>query len=435
MKQSFRIRRAIRRSLLACLLLVPGLAMAQTSGPLLDTDIPVATPGKRNRTVLERPRPELDPLGITAGGFRVYPVLGLEAGRTSNALGASAGAQGDVNLSLHPNVRIDSQWSRHALGAELDYDARRYAKVTAKNQNGWRVRADGRLDIHGESNLVASLSRERTYEDQYVGSFPANAGASIAVRQTAALIRGTLVANRLRLLASTDYTRFDYADSLTLAGAPLDQDYRDRKVYRTSIRAEALLAADSSAFVQLTYRRTRYDDRTSGPTDRTSRDYRIVAGLVADVTPVIRAAIGIGHARRTYDQAGLRTMRDVVADVRVDWNVTPLTTFSITGRRGIEEAIEPNAAGYVANRAGVRADHELLRTLLLNLSLERERDNFKGIGRRDRLIRVSAGAAYTMSRNVLITPRFEYARRRSEGAFPGPSFREVRFALRATLRI
>ena len=36
---------------------------------------------------------------------------------------------------------------------------------------------------------------------------------------------------------------FDYADSLTLAGAPLDQDYRDRKVYRTSIRAEALLAA------------------------------------------------------------------------------------------------------------------------------------------------------------------------------------------------
>ncbi len=125
MKQSFRIRRAIRRSLLACLLLVPGLAMAQTSGPLLDTDIPVATPGKRNRTVLERPRPELDPLGITAGGFRVYPVLGLEAGRTSNALGASAGAQGDVNLSLHPNVRIDSQWSRHALGAELDDDARR----------------------------------------------------------------------------------------------------------------------------------------------------------------------------------------------------------------------------------------------------------------------------------------------------------------------
>lgn len=417
------------------MLLVPGVVSAQTYAPLLDTDIPVAMPSQRNRTVLERPHPELAPLGVTASGFRLYPVVGLEAGYSSNALGSAAGARQDAILSFNPAVRVESQWSRHALSAGLEYDARRYATVTAKNQDGWRTRAEGRLDIHGDSNLLASLTYERTFEDQYVGSFPANAGASIAVRRSAALLRGTFVANRLRLLASGDVNRFNYADSRTVAGAPLNQDYRDRKVYRASTRAEYLFAADSSAFVQMTYRRTRYDVRTSGLTDRTSREYRIVAGFVSDVTPVIRAAAGIGYANRRYDQPGIRPVRDLVADVRVDWNVTALTTVSFAGRRGIEEAIEPNAAGYVATKVGIRADHELLRNLLLDLGVDRERDKFKGIARNDRLTRVSAGASYTMSRNVLLTPRLEYVRRRSEGAFPGPSFKEVRFALRASFRI
>ena len=186
------------------MLLVPGVVSAQTYAPLLDTDIPVAMPSQRNRTVLERPHPELAPLGVTVGGFRLYPVVGLEAGYTSNALGSAAGARQDAILSFNPAVRVESQWSRHALSAGLDYDARRYATVTAKNQDGWRTRAEGRLDIHGDSNLLASLTYERAFEDQYIGSFPANAGASIAVRHSAALLRGTFVANRLRLLASGD---------------------------------------------------------------------------------------------------------------------------------------------------------------------------------------------------------------------------------------
>lgn len=421
--------------MLAGPLFASSMASAQTYEPLLDTDIPVAVPSLRNRTVTERPHPELAALGITAGGFRIYPELGAEPGYTSNALGASLARRGNGFVTIEPRARVESQWSRHALGLSLGYRARRYARVSAKNEDGFRARADGRLDLHGESNLVASLGYERSYEAQYTGSFPANGGASIAVRHPSALLRGTFVANRLRLIASSDYNRFDYADTKTLSGAPLDQDYRDRRVFRASTRAEYLFAADSAAFVQATYRRTRYDERTSALTDRTSKEIRLVAGFVGDVTPIVRAAIGIGYADRRYDQPGIRPVRDVVADLRVDYNVTPLTTLSLVGQRGIEEAIVPNAAGYVATKLGIRADHELLRNLLLNLGVDHERDDFKGIARHDRLTRVSAGALYTMSRNVLIMPQLEYVRRRSVGVSAGPNFKEVRFALRASFRI
>lgn len=429
------LARVCARSLLAAPLLASTAVSAQTYEPLLDTDIPVAVPSLRNKTVLERPHPELAPQGIGAGGFRIYPELGVEPGYTTNALGSTAGPSEDGFVTLQPRVRAESQWSRHALSLSLGYDARRYARVSAKDENGFRARADGRLDIHGESSLVAALAYERSYEGQYTGSFPANGGASIAVRHPSALLRGTFVANRVRLVASSDYNRFNYSDTMTLSGTPLDQDYRDRRVFRASGRAEYLFAADSAAFAQVTYRRTRYDSRTNPLTDRTSKEMRLVAGFVADVTPIVRVAIGIGYADRRYDQPGIRPVRDVVADLRVDYNVTPLTTFSLAGRRGIEEAIVPNAAGYVASKVGIRADHELLRNLLLNLAVDHERDDFKGIARQDRLTRVSAGGTYTMSRNVMLTPQLDYVRRKSEGVSAGPSFKEVRFVLRASLRI
>ncbi len=429
-----RFSHAVAGSFLAIQLSQPTSALAQTYGPLLDTEIPFAVPSVRNKTVVERPRPELAPQGIGAGGFRVFPEISLEPGFSSNVLGSNINARSDGFITVQPRLRAESQWSRHALNVSADLVAKRYANVSAKNEDGFRLRADGRLDLHGESNIVASLGFERTFEEQYTGSFPVNGGASIAVRHPVASVRGTYVANRLRLIASTAFDGFDYSDTTTLGGTPLDQDYRDRKVYRLSARAEYLFAADSAVFLQATHRSTRYDDRSSALTDRSSKEVRVVAGLVTDVTPIIRAALGVGYADRQYGQLGIRPVRDVVADLRVDYNVTQLSTFSLVGSRGIEEAIVPNAAGYIASKIGLRVDHELLRNLMVNFGVDYQRDNFKGIARLDRLVRISTGAAYTMSRNVVITPALDYVHRRSSGAFAGPNFKEVRFVMRASFR-
>lgn len=420
---------------LSAVSLLPAGANAQTSGPLLGTDIPIAVPGVRNATVTDRPRPELAPQGAALGGFRIYPELRIGPGYTSNSLGASIAPREDLFVAVEPRFRLASQWSRHALTVDAAYSSKRYAKVSAKNESAYRVAADGVVDIHGESNAVLGFGYERSYEEQYTESFPANGGASIAVTHPFAVVRGTLALNRLRFIASGNFDRFDYSDTRTTGGAPLDQDYRDRKVYRLAARTEYLFAADSAAFVQASFRRTLYDQRTAALTDRTSRELRLVGGLVTDVTPVVRIAAGVGYAIRRYDQPGLRSLKDVVADVRADWNVTPLTTFSLTGRRGLEEAIIPGAAGYVATNVGTRVDHELLRNLLLNLTVEHERDSFKGVARRDRFDRVGFGATYTMWRNVQLSPLVDHARRRSTGVFAGPSFKETRFVLRASLRL
>lgn len=409
--------------------------MAQTSGPLLGTDIPIATPGVRNATVLDRPHPELVAQGAALGGFRLYPELRIGPGYTSNALGSSIAARDDAFVTFEPRIHLQSQWSRHALSVEAAYAGKRYATVKAKDESGYRLAVDGTLQVHGDSSIVSSLGYERGYEEQYTGSFPANGGASIAVDHGSALLRATFVANRMRLIASANHDRFDYSDTRTLAGAPLDQDYRDRSVTRFAGRAEYVLSADSAAFVQASWRRTLYDDRTATLTDRTSREWRLLSGVVTDITPIVRVAAGAGYAVRRYDQPGLRTLRDVVADVRLDWNVTPLTTFSLTGRRGIEEAIIPGASGYVATNIGARVDHELLRNLLLRLSVEQERDGFKGVDRRDRFRRVEFGATYTMWRNLVLSPVIDHARRTSTGPFSGPSFKETRLVLRASLRL
>ena len=64
----------------------------QTGSTLIDTAIPDNFDRNRNVSVLERPRPDYDQLGIRLGGFRLLPRAENTIGWTSNVynLGATA---------------------------------------------------------------------------------------------------------------------------------------------------------------------------------------------------------------------------------------------------------------------------------------------------------------------------------------------------------
>ena len=68
------------------LLLGPELALAQTASEQLVRDqLAVVRPRlDRGETVTNRSRPELDPLGMHAGSFLIYPRLGLQEAYNDN---------------------------------------------------------------------------------------------------------------------------------------------------------------------------------------------------------------------------------------------------------------------------------------------------------------------------------------------------------------
>src|SRR6185437_9496311 len=64
-----------------------------------------------------------------------------------------------------PSLRVGSGWSRHALGAYVAADGRRYLDAPAQSRTDWTVSAGGALDI-GRDRLTLSAAHLAQHEDR-----------------------------------------------------------------------------------------------------------------------------------------------------------------------------------------------------------------------------------------------------------------------------
>lgn len=409
-------------------------AAAQVFGPLLDSEIPTTTQTGRNQGVQDRPKPELAPVGLPLGSFRIYPDITAGVGLTTNVVGASVNTRSDSFATLTPQVAVRSDWGRHELSGVFNYSGARYRWTDAKNEDGFLAQVDGRLDIVGDSEVAGQASYRRVYEDQQEASFPVTGGGAVAVDQARGMLRAALVSNRLRWTASTDYNSFRYRDTVSTNGARLDLSFRDRSVYRGTVRAEYQTSPDNSLFAQVTYRRTDYVI-TDPVNDRTSGEWRGSVGAIADVTSLLRVAGAIGYFQRSYSSPVFDSVGDLAVDVRADYYLSPITTISAVVSRQLEEAVVRGSPGYIANRVGLRVDHELLRNLVPYLGADYFTGNFKNFDRDDYGFSVGGGFNYTLNRHWVLALDANYRSRLSSGLQQGPEINEFRAITSMKFRI
>lgn len=419
--------------LLAAMIAATPAAQAQTARSVLDTGIPFDLPQTDRVTVLQRPHPEIDAIGVHAGAFLVFPQVDLAANATSNVFGATRDAVSDGYAILAPKLDARSEWSRHQLLAHARGNFRRYLNNPIKNEDGYDIGVEGRLDIVGESNVRAAVNADRIYINQLSGDFPRFAAASVPLDRQVASLRGTWGFNRLQLIGDVNVTRLNYSDTRALDGTLIDQDYLDRTATRLTARAEYNVSPVTSLFVQGIY--TMHDYKNRGfDFDRSGDELRVIGGAAFDLTPLIRTRLGVGYLTRQYDAPGVASLNGLALDAQVDYLITQLTTISLSARRDVRDAIIFGSPGYTAARFAAEVDHELLRNLILVARADIENDDFSRIDRTDTLYHVGASALYTLNRQVVLTPSIDYSNRDSSGAQIGQRFNELRAGLSLTLR-
>lgn len=419
--------------LLAAMIAATPAAHAQTARSVLDTGIPFDLPQTDRVTVLQRPHPEIDAIGVHAGAFLVFPQVDLAANATSNVFGATRDAVSDGYAILAPKLDARSEWARHQLLAHARGNFRRYLNNPIKNEDGYDIGVEGRLDIVGESNVRAAVNADRIYINQLSGDFPRFAAASVPLDRQVASLRGTWGFNRLQLIGDVNVTRLNYSDTRALDGTLIDQDYLDRTATRLTARAEYNVSPVTSLFVQGIY--TMHDYKNRGfDFDRSGDELRVIGGAAFDLTPLIRTRLGVGYLTRQYDAPGVASLNGLALDAQVDYLITQLTTISLSARRDVRDAIIFGSPGYTAARFAAEVDHELLRNLILVARADIENDDFSRIDRTDTLYHVGASALYTLNRQVVLTPSIDYSNRDSSGAQIGQRFNELRAGLSLTLR-
>lgn len=414
---------------------LPSVAHAQEFGPLLGTEIPFETNLGKNVGVVDRPRPELDPLGIPVAGFLLYPKLGFGTGYTNNVYGSASQKTGDAFFTVEPDISLQSQWSRNALNFQASGKFKEYASQGAKNENAYTVSSNGRIDIGDSDKIEAIANYQRDYEEQYSGSFPANAAGSVPYTRATGLIRGTFELNRIRLIGNLDINQFNFSNTKTLTGALIDLKFRDRTDARAAGRVEYALSPNTAAFVEATYLNSDYNHKNLAGGDRTSHEVRVLGGFTFDISSLLRANLGVGVVRRDYDAAKYGNINGVAADVQLSYFVDTLTTITLSGRRDVQDAITENTPGFFSSRVQLRVDHELLRNLLPYIEGDYERDSYKNVSRRDSLYTITGGADYKTNHNIEIEPQVSYTKRDSSGLPLGQIFSEVRALIKVTAKL
>lgn len=372
----------------------------------------------RGETVANRPRPELDPLGIRAGGFLFFPAVAVEQYYDDNLFATETGKVDDFITVVKPSLEITSEWEIHELSVRGEGAIGRYADRLTENYADFEVGADGRLDITRDITASAGGSFERGHEersspDDVVGQEP-------TIRES---INGFVVYDhvfgRFNVTADADYRDLNYDDVLAAGGAVINNDDRDREEASAGLRFAYEIVPEYQAFIAGRADTRQYrQERDDNGFLRDSIGWEAIVGVELDFGGIVFGDVFAGYLERDYyDDDTLPNNGGITFGGSVDWNVTPLTTVNGTVVRSIEESSIANASSYFATTGAVTVDHELLRNLLLNArgALTHSDYEFNGGSERiDLTYQADVGATYLVNRYFYATLNYRYTQRASD---------------------
>jgi hypothetical protein len=380
---------------------------------------------RRGASILDRPKPELDPLGVRAGSFLIIPKVELGTTYDDNVFATENNKEGDFLFQVLPTVVVQSDFSRHQLRFTTGADVGRYADQTSENYIDYFVTGAGRYDITGDSSVSTNLAYRQLHEDRGDSDSPNTASEPVEFTRSNAELAFQQRFNRVTGRVAIGAENEDYDDVSSITGTTLDQDDRDRWAYSAMGQVGYDLYPGYQPFVRFTYTRTEYDEGIVKPNSDT---YEAVVGTTLDLTNLLTGEIFIGYLARSYDEDAFSNFTGLAYGLKLDYAVTQLTSISGNISRGVEEgfSVTPNPRDRTTFQVGV--DHELLRNVVLSALAEYQMDDYQNTNQQEDFYLLQAGATYNINRNFYLRGTYSYSTRDSN--VPGNDYERNLFLLR-----
>ena len=230
---------------------------------------------RRGASVLDRPKPELDPLGVRAGSFLIFPKVELGTAYDDNVFATENSKEGDFIFQVLPTITAQSDFSRHQLRFSAGADIGRYADQTSENYIDYFVTGAGRFDVTSDAALTTNLSYRQLHEDRGDPDLPTTASEPIQFARTNAELAYQQRFNRVTGRIGIGAVNENYDDVASISGATLDQDLRDNWAYSAVGQVGYDLYPGYQPFLRFTYTRTEYEEGLIKPN---SNSYEAVVG-------------------------------------------------------------------------------------------------------------------------------------------------------------
>jgi len=365
-------------------------------------------------TVLTRVREELDPLGVTVGSYLLFPKITIDETYTTNVFFVENNKSEELITTVKPEFVLNSDWNNHAVNLTADMTLGRHVRFTRENYEDYHGAVDGRFDVVIDEHFIFGdleyfrLHEGRASPDNTVGEAPTG------YSQYQAIFQYFLRLNRLSFTVDSTNTYFDYDDTPIAGAIGTNNDDRDRKEYRLAVKTGYEIFPDVEAFLRVSGNKISYVDQVDDDGfDRDSHGLEVVGGSEFDFGGTVFGSLFAGAAKQRYGDANLRNITTAIVGGNVDWNITTLTTLNVNANQSVQETTSGDASGFLSSSAGVRADHELLRNLLLNANLGVTQAKYKGIYRHEYTYQGGLGMKFMITRNFYTSANYGFTSKQS----------------------
>jgi hypothetical protein len=363
--------------------------------------------------VLDRPRPEYDPIGMPVGAFRLYPTVYLGIAHDDNVFRTQSGAQDDTIFELAPDLVLSSNWSQHALNLRGGMQHLEFTEHDSETRTNYNLGGDGRLDIMRGVTLSGAASYNITHEPRTSPDLPGFAAepTRYAVSHAQAIFRYQPVA--LGFEAGILFDHYSFDNTKLFPAGVLNNNDRDRDQIDAYATVDYEFSPGYTAFLRGTYDQRSFDvkiDRNG--VNRDSDGYRADAGVSLLVTRLVRGEIYGGYLQQNY-KAPLTDVSGFNYGAQLDWFPTELVTVHLTASRALVDTTVPGASTRDDRQIAASFDYELLRNLIVQGGLGYTNSVYQGTARDDDYIDANLTATYYITRYLAGTARYLYSERSS----------------------
>jgi hypothetical protein len=393
----------------------------------------------QNVSVLDRPRPDYQAMGIHAGGFMVYPSVGVAATYDDNVyalpsnVGIPAGLtgpRGDMIYTVAPQVNFKSTWSRDSLAGYARLSQDLYGDHPNEDATQYGAGLNGQVDLGSNTSITAGAD----YGHYVTPRAAATSGITvkrISFDLTALNAQIAHEFNRIRLSVRYDHQDYVYQNGETSGGVVVLEKTFDHTVDAGTAKAEYAISPDTALFAEAVYNERSYN--SSPIFDQSSHGYDIGGGVNFDISHLVRGEIEIGYLDQTY-AANLGDVKGLSTRTKIEWFPSELTTATLTVLRTVNDSLIIGSAGFLTTDATLRVDHEVLRNVIVSGNVLTGEDQYQGISRTDNRLGAGLSANWLLNRHIGLTASYAYTDVESTGADRGSSFKDNRISISTQLQ-
>lgn len=384
-------------------------AFAQAPGtPPPETTIgPIRRPPLKRKAHVE-PEDPYGQLGVHAGAFTLYPAVELIGGYDTNP-GRFSDAKGASLYTVAPELRAQSNWTRHEVKADLrgsytGYSPDETPTLSRPYVNG---KIDGRVDVTRATRV--DLNGRVIVSTDNPGSPNLQAGLSKLPIYTA--FGGTVGLghrfNRFDVSLKGDVDRTVYQDSQLTDGTSASNEDRNYNQFGGRLRGGYELTPGVMPFVEVGADTRKHDLETDyAGYQRNSKGQTASVGSTFELSRLLTGEASIGYVQRTYDDPRLEKIAGLIGNASLIWTASSLTTVKFTGATSVGESTVPGVSGALYRDATLQVDHAFRRWLIGSVKVGAGLDDYVGLDRTDNRYSAGLGLTYKVDRNIQVKGEF-----------------------------